>query len=127
MTIRRQHSLPVPRALASAPVTDARRSMLSGLLVGSLLLAAAMLASTAAEAANLTAGPTRVMREGGTTYGGPDNRASELRRALTTGGELSRSSSIEPRRLSREQRAVLNQELREAMRNANRPRSVVER
>lgn len=44
-----------------------------------------------------------------------------------SGPEAPRPAAQEPRRLSREQREALYQELREAMRDANRPRSVTER
>jgi hypothetical protein len=128
MTTRRQDSLPVLRSASSARVTDGRWRTLSGLLVGSALLVAAMLAASAAHAGNLAAGPTRVVREGvAVSYGNQGQRAAELRRALSRGPEVAGTAALEPRRLSPEQRAALTQELREAMRNANRPRSVVER
>lgn len=128
MTTRRQDSLPVLRSASSARVTERRWQTLSGLLVGSAFLLAAMLAAGAAHAGKLTAGATRVVSEGvAVGYGNQGQRAAELRRALSRGPEASGTAALEPRRLSPEQRAALTQELREAMRNANRPRSVVER
>lgn len=56
-----------------------------------------------------------------------DKRRAELRSALMSGPETPRPAELEPRRLSREQREALYQELRQAMRDANRPRSVTER
>lgn len=56
-----------------------------------------------------------------------DKRRAELRRALMSGPETPRPAVQEPRRLSREQREALYQDLRQAMRDANRPRSVTER
>ena len=59
--------------------------------------------------------------------GAPDKRGVELRRALISGPDAPRPAAQEPRRLSREQRETLYQELREAMRDANRPRSMTAR
>lgn len=56
-----------------------------------------------------------------------EKRRAELRRALMSGAEAPSPGLQEPRRLSREQREALYQELRQAMRDANRPRSVTER
>ncbi|AYH44237.1 hypothetical protein [Azoarcus sp. DN11] len=56
-----------------------------------------------------------------------EQRRAELRRALMNGSEVSHPATQERRRLSREQRETLNRELREAMRDAERPRSVTER
>ncbi|HJV24755.1 MAG TPA: hypothetical protein VJ673_03665 [Aromatoleum sp.] len=52
----------------------------------------------------------------------PEPRSVELRRALTTGSESARPQ-VEPRRLSREERITLNQELREVLRDAYPPRA----
>lgn len=74
--------------------------------------------------------PSRSAKESVTAPGyvsARDKRRAELRRALVSGPESSRSAAQEPRRLSREQRETLYQELRQAMRDANRPRSVMER
>ena len=74
--------------------------------------------------------PSRVAKESVTSPGHAstrDKRRAELRRALISGPETPRSAAQEPRRLSREQREALYQELRQAMHDANRPRSVMER
>jgi hypothetical protein len=52
----------------------------------------------------------------------PEPRSAELRRALMSGSESARSQA-EPRRLSREERITLNQELREVLRDAYPPRA----
>lgn len=56
-----------------------------------------------------------------------EQRRAELRRALMNGSEVLHPATQERRRLSREQRETLYRELREAMRDAERPRSVTER
>ncbi|MCC4116052.1 hypothetical protein LLG90_11895 [Aromatoleum toluclasticum] len=74
--------------------------------------------------------PARAVKESVTVPGyvsARDKRRAELRRALMSGTEATRPAAQEPRRLSPEQREELYQELRQAMRDANRPRSVMER
>lgn len=56
----------------------------------------------------------------------PDQRRAELRRALTSGAELPQSGG-ERRRLSAAERDALNQDLRDAVRDAYRQRGLVPR
>lgn len=97
-----------------------------------MLLFLFALASTIAAAPGFArdGAPSHVVKEGVTSQGHAstrDKRRADLRRALMSGQETARSATKEPRRLSREQREALYQELRQAMRDANRPRSVMER
>ncbi|QTQ38684.1 Uncharacterized protein ToN1_45890 [Aromatoleum petrolei] len=74
--------------------------------------------------------PSHAVKESVTSQGHAstrEKRRAELRRALMSGPEAPRPVAPEPRRLSREQRETLYQELRQAMRDADRPRSVTER
>ena len=100
--------------------------------VTGILLFLFALASTLAAAPGFARerAPSHVVKENVTSQGHVstrDKRRAELRRALMSGPEAPHPAAPEPRRLSREQREALYQELRQAMRDANRPRSVTER
>lgn len=97
---------------------DPRRNhvFLGGLLVAALLAAAGGVRAAEHQARTHHAG------ESVTIYHAPvEQRRVELMNALTTSNEVPQESPLR-RRLSREERDALNQELREALRGAYRNR-----
>lgn len=98
--------------------------------VPAMLLAIASALASGPGFARESASPARSLKENvaAPSYTSVrDQRRAELRRALMGGADATRPAAQEPRRLSPEQRETLHRELREAMRDAERPRSVTQR